>query len=129
MYKNYPKKQIDKNNLPDYVDGICYNTLQKDLAFGSDSNKDNKTRPVISMRARDSFLIVLPTTTNKNSDFFYLSKDDCLLKSPDTKNKDSYISYFFETLNEGAIKRSKKRGILEHSLRIKIADWLKDKLC
>lgn len=127
MFRFYPKNQASE--LPDYIGGICYNIFQQDLVFGSDSKKENKTRPAISLRERDSFLIVLPTTTKQNSDFFHLSQDDCLLKSRDAEKKDSYISYCFETLSEDAIKRSNKRGTLSHPLRINIADWLKNKLC
>ncbi len=126
MFRFLPKKLTTE--CPDHIAGICYNILQTDLQFGSNSSKDNKTRPAISLRKRDSFLIVLPTTSQRNSDFFHLSQDDCLLKNKNTEKKDSYVSYYDESLTLDAISRSNKRGILDHSLRINIADWLKSKI-
>ena len=124
MYK-YWKKINSVDSIPDFIDGVCYNVRQSDLRFGSDSKKDNKFRPVVSWCKRDAMWVVLPMTTKKNRQFFELAKEDCLLKSKKAQPKKSFVVDYYETLTPEIFSHARKRGIMAHPLRMKIANWLK----
>jgi hypothetical protein len=130
MYRNYPKtvsvESASEEPLPDWIEGHCLKAPQVFIQFGSNRKELASTRPVISFRKRDGYVLVLPATTKANAAFFMLKPDDCFCKNK-RKMRTGYISPRWEPVRVSYTKHFREIGWLPHPIRIQVADWLKSK--
>lgn len=124
--------RIPTSKLSHYVDysrtGNGYHCLQSELNFGSDCNKTNLTRPVLTMgyQRRGPTVSVCPLTTkqqDENSLVFFIQQENwSLLNTSKNHIKDCIASPHCETVH---IRSLELFGSLDPNLTKEIKHWLK----
>ena len=114
--------------LPDWAHGFFYLAPQSRLYFGSDRRVPVTRRPVVSLVQQGEICQLLPATRHprRKADFFHLRAEDGFFRrAPAESPADSYLYYVAEALPAEVLTVI---GVLPHPLRIRIADWLKERL-
>ncbi|HCB15035.1 MAG TPA: hypothetical protein DEP36_15925 [Gammaproteobacteria bacterium] len=108
-----------------WAHGFRYIARQSKLRFGHDRGEPVEWRYVVSIRRDGDTYLVAPGTKKSNRDFFRLTAQDFLSKKARPDAGDSYLCHRVEGVNHADLR---ERGVLHHPVRIRLMQWLKEKL-
>ncbi len=103
---------------------FCYWANQNILRFGSNRKQPVKMRRLVTLKIRGDFWVVLPATGKKKSNFFSLSRTECLClenEKPDSLYDESYLCPRAETVSPTGLV--KEIGVVNHLTTPKILEW------
>lgn len=106
----------------DWAHGFCYLARQASLWFGHDRREPVAWRPAVSLKREGDQYYVLPGTSRVHTDYFRLTKQDCLHKQTPPDERDTYLCPRYEALDRTDLSEI---GILPHPVRLRIVQWLR----
>lgn len=111
----------------DWANGMIHFAKQDFLDFGQNRRVRVKTRLVVAIRTNGARLVVLPCTSQDESDskeFFELN-DERVMWVRKPKYDKSYANCEYDTIHENALS-DKKVAVLRHPARLDIIRWLRE---
>jgi len=111
-----------------WAHGFVYPCEQAALIFGNNRKIPVVFRPVVSVRKDGGRAVVLPCTTKDHAtdpEFFELVNDVDVHWTKPWDGRRTFACRRYEVLDPGHLR--KEVGLMSHSARIKLADWLKER--
>ena len=115
---------IEEIKRTEQVAGCCYLAEQDALVFGSNSRTPRNLRPIVTVRARDSWIYVLPGTKLKHNDLFHIARNGCLKT---VNSHGLHHDTFFSSMVELIPFHSLEWAIcnLTQTVRSNLSQWLR----
>ncbi|MGB4499028.1 MAG: hypothetical protein WBI40_10030 [Methylococcaceae bacterium] len=111
-----------ENKTLEPVHGFMFSAEQGSLKFGADRKDKIFSRPVLSVRKRDDFVVALPLTSKENNSpaFYQIPSDE--VQWNHSENRQSFAHREHETV--GVANLHNKIGVIAQNTRMNIAKWL-----
>jgi hypothetical protein len=123
LYQRRPKAQ----RAPTHGNcsrGKCCLAQQSLLFFGDDRQAPVKWRRVIVWAETGDLVQVLPTTTKKNSQFLFVSREECLRDRPRGEERDSYVCPRVEVVPKTELREV---GVLKGGIWLDVIQWKRER--
>lgn len=104
------------------VHGFMFNAEQNSLKFGFNRKEKIFSRPVLSVRKRDDFIVALPLTTkeSKAPAFYQIPSEEVQWNYAESRQSFAYREH--ETVSVADLHN--KIGVVAQNTRMNIAKWL-----
>lgn len=104
--------------------GKCCLARQSLLRFGDDRHAPVSWRRVIVWAETGDLVQVLPTTTKKNKEFLFVSRDGCALDRPREEERDSYVCPRVEAVPKADLREV---GALKGGIWLAVIHWKRER--
>nr|WP_141657226.1 hypothetical protein [Thiocapsa sp. KS1] len=104
--------------------GKCCLAPQSLLFFGDDRHAPVSWRHVIVWAETGNLVQVLPATTKKNSELFFISRDECLRDRPREEERDSYVCPHVEVVPRTELREV---GVLKGGMWLAVIQWKRER--
>ncbi len=125
MFRHRPQVVLAtplENKALEPVHGFMFSAEQEKLNFGSDRKEKTFSRPVLSVRKRDDFVVALPLTTKENKAPTFYSIPENEVQWIYNENRQSFAYREHETVSIDNLHN--KIGVVTQNTRMNIAKWL-----
>ncbi|MCX7075170.1 MAG: hypothetical protein NTZ45_00115 [Methylococcales bacterium] len=127
MFRHRPKivlkKPLDNGNI-EPINGFFFLANQACLKLGIERKSTVDSRPVLSMRKRNDFVIVLPLTTKEGKMPLFYPLTENEVKWKRSNDHISYLCRNYETVSYTNLYE--KIGLMAQNTRMDITKWLND---
>lgn len=126
MFKRRPRTAAPPlPERPSAPQGLCYDTPQEFLRFGSNRRKPVSSRPVVTLFVYLGIVYCLPGTSQKRGQFFHIHPEQCASRSRHSAGltKDTYLTHEYEALSVARVPELRALGQLHAERRHRLLTW------